>query len=149
VFQIVDLRKAQAERMGGDSVVEFSARFADRREPGGARVEMGCQIYFFLEEPDAIVSIWPSQVQDVESFVGIHKEIPRCADAFRWKRISARALLPPEAQYAVIQLSAMRSDGLPLEEKELGQQYADSPTFTVTSYGPRTGPVPVGNGRKR
>lgn len=131
VFQIIDLRAVLAATQGLDTTIEFSAKFADRSADTDPATKVGCQIYFFRSNPETFTRDWPNQVSEAASFTANHVAIPRNRTDFLWTLVAVKATPPPDAQFAVIQLSAKMLGGHPFEEKPLGNHFVDSLSLTI------------------
>ncbi|MEI6712990.1 MAG: hypothetical protein WCO60_04515 [Verrucomicrobiota bacterium] len=132
VFQIIDLRHILATANGLETTIEFSARFADRSAAETPHAKVGCQIYFFRGTPDTFTQDWPNQVPEAASFTANHTTIARSTKDFVWTPVSVKATPPPDAQFAVLQLSSKLPGGdHPFEEKPLGNHFVDSLSLTI------------------
>lgn len=132
VFQIIDLRQILASAQGQETTIEFSARFADRSPQETPQAKVGCQIYFFRSTPETFTQDWPAQVPEAASFTANHTHITRSTTDFVWTPVSVKATPPPDAQFAVIQLSSKLPGGdHSFEEKPLGNHFVDSLSLTI------------------
>jgi hypothetical protein len=107
VFQLVDLRPLrQMLNLKGDSVLELSADFIDVR-PHNTKpsVTFFCQLYLFRGDPTALHESWPLSLADSLSS-GSAQATTLGADAKGTRTLTAKALIPVEADFAVIQIAA-------------------------------------------
>jgi hypothetical protein len=131
VFQIIDLRHVLATAQGIDTTLEFSARFADRNLPEAPETRVGCQIYFFRSSPESFTQNWPSHVSEAASFTANRIPIPRSTTEFLWTPVSVKVTPPPDAQFAVIQLTTQTLGGPEFAEKPLGNHFVDSLSLII------------------
>ncbi len=108
VFQLVDLR-ALRERGSGDAVLELSAEMLDAR-PFNTKpsVTFFCQLFLFAGDPAKAHETWPSNIGEALgsgsaqlTTLGSGPSGPTA-----WKNLTARCLLPAQADYAVVQIAA-------------------------------------------
>jgi hypothetical protein len=107
VFQLVDLRPLREMlSLNGDSVLELSAEFIDVR-PHNTKpsVTFFCQLYLFRGDPNALHQSWPQSLTDSLSS-GSAQVTTLGADAKGTRTLTAKALIPVEADFAVIQIAA-------------------------------------------
>jgi hypothetical protein len=107
VFQLVDLRPLrEVPGTAGDSMLELSARFTDSRPPGThPSVTFFCQLYLFNGDPAQMHQTWPTNIQDALAS-GSSQVTTLGADAKGTRTLTARCLLPAEADFAVAQIVA-------------------------------------------
>lgn len=132
VFQIVDLRSLRAKvGTAGDSVLELAADFNDAREVEGAPVRFSCHLYLFSGKPEALQSFWPSVLREAVG-VGVDVFVSRGGRGTGdWRRVSARCVVPSQADFAVVQVACGRVRGAAMEAPELGRQFADNVNLTL------------------
>lgn len=107
VFQLVDLRSLrQMLSSKGDSVLELSADFLDAR-PHNTKpsVTFFCQLYLFTGDPNALHQSWPQSLTDSLSS-GCAQVTTLGTDAKGTRTLTAKALIPVETDFAVIQIAA-------------------------------------------
>lgn len=107
VFQLVDLRPLRKSAgAGGDPMLELSARFADARAAGtNPSVTFFCQIYLFSGDPALMHQTWPRSIQEALAS-GSAQVTTLGRDAHGTRTLTARCLLPAEADFAVAQIVA-------------------------------------------
>ncbi len=107
VFQIVDLRSLKATpRSGGETVLELSASYLDSRPPNtNPSVTFFCQLYLFQGDPTQMHQTWPRSIPDALAS-GSAQVTTIGADAKGTRNLTARCLLPAEADFAVVQIVA-------------------------------------------
>ena len=107
VFQLVDLRPLRhALSKEGDSVLELSANFLDAR-PYNSKpsVTFFCQLYLFHGDPAALHKSWPQSIADTLSS-GSAQVTTLGADTKGTRTLTAKCLVPADADFAVIQIAA-------------------------------------------
>jgi hypothetical protein len=106
VFQLVDLRPLR-HTLGptGDSVLELSADFLDIRLNAKPSVTFFCQLYLFKGDPGSLHQTWPESIPEALAS-GSAQVTPLGSDAKGTRQLTARCLVPPEADFAVIQIAA-------------------------------------------
>lgn len=107
VFQLVDLRPLrQALSQEGDSVLELSADFRDGRAPNTKpSVSFFCQLYLFQGDPASLHPDWPHDIPEALAS-GSAQITTLGSDAQGTRTLTAKCLIPAQADYAVIQIAA-------------------------------------------
>lgn len=107
VFRLVDLRSLKAtSRSGGETVLELSASFLDSRPPNtNPSVTFFCQLYLFQGDPTQMHQTWPRCIPDALAS-GSAQVTTLGLDAKGARTLTARCLLPADADFAVAQLVA-------------------------------------------
>jgi len=120
VFQIVDLAALRASPLeGGEPVLELSADFLDGRSDTGEPITFICQIFLFKGDFDLLRRVWP---RTLGSALGSGATLlDSSGDVAGWRTLTARCLLHPQADFAVVQLGALPHGS----RRELPEQYAD------------------------
>jgi hypothetical protein len=130
VFQIVDLRSLRAVESGeGEAMLELSANFRDGRAAGTQpSVTFMAQIFLFSGDPAILHQAWPNNLGEAlasgAAFVHTMGEAQT-----EWHRLGAKCLVPPGADFAVIQLAARPN----LRPAALESLYADAVALTLTT----------------
>ncbi len=139
LFQIVDLEAARVSLTdGGEAVLELSADFLDARREAGDSVTFICQIFLFRGEFDTQHEVWPRSLGDaLGSGAMLWESVGGDPD---WRTLTARCLLHPQADFAVVQIGALPNG----PRRELSEQYADRVRLSLrvppTSIGDREKP---------
>jgi hypothetical protein len=128
VFQLVDLRSLQhSHASSGDAVLELSARFADERPHNtNPSVTFFCQLYLFQGDPTQINQSWPRSLSDALAS-GSAQVTTLGTDANGPRSLTAKCLLPAEADFAVIQIAARPN----LRPAKLEGLFADDVKLTL------------------
>jgi hypothetical protein len=107
VFQLVDLRPLRHTLSPeGDSVLELSADFLDARLPNTKpSVTFFCQLYLFQGDPAALHQSWPQSITDTLAS-GSAQVTTLGTDAKGTRQLTAKCLVPAEADFAAIQIAA-------------------------------------------
>ncbi|MFO0821711.1 MAG: hypothetical protein U0792_01105 [Gemmataceae bacterium] len=128
VFQLVDLRQARQGIRGEDEVtLDLTARFLDARPQNSSpTVTFIAKVYLFAGDPTTLHREWPqANLEALASGVG---EVTTDGGVMpEWKTVSAKSLIPPNADFAVVQLAA-RPNLRPSAPPSL---YADGVRLTV------------------
>jgi hypothetical protein len=126
LFQIVDLRPLK-DHLSEDSqaLLELSASFLDARASGShPSVTFTAQLFLFSGDPAQAKDRWPAMGRDaLASGAAFFTSL----GGANWKQATARCLLPPQADYAVIQIAA-RPDVRPTKLQHL---HADDVRLTL------------------
>ncbi|RFC41716.1 MAG: hypothetical protein DVB28_002219 [Verrucomicrobia bacterium] len=127
VFQIVDLRPMRAQMaLGGVQVLELSADFLDTRPGGEETLRFGCHLYLFSGAQESLRASWPAVLRDALGF-GMGECISEGGSAKEgWRKVTAKCLLPAEADFAVVQIACGRLRGSSKNPPQLGLQFADN-----------------------
>jgi anti-sigma factor RsiW len=130
VFQLVDLRSLRAAAAGeGEAMLELSANFRDGRAEGTKpSVTFMAQIFLFSGDLATLHQAWPNNLGEAlasgAAFVHTMGEAKP-----EWHRLGAKCLVPPGADFAVIQLAARPN----LRPAELESLFADEVALTLTT----------------
>jgi|GEM_PF-998676 len=130
VFQLVDLRSLRSAAAGEDeAMLELSADFRDGRAAGTQpSVTFMVQIFLFAGDPAILRQAWPNNLGEAlasgAAFVHTMGETKP-----EWHRLGAKCLVPPGADFAVIQLAARPN----LRPADLESLYADAVALTLTT----------------
>ncbi len=107
VFQLVDLRPLRSSlNSEGDSVLELSADFRDGRAPNAKpSTTFFCQLYLFQGDLKALHKLWPQT--NAEALASGSAQVTTLgSDAKGTRTLTAKCLIPAQADFAVIQLAA-------------------------------------------
>lgn len=128
VFQLVDLRPLRKMEKG-DATLELSAKFRDARAVGTLpSVTFMAQIFLFSGDPASLYEAWPNNLSEALASGAAFVHTMGEAKA-EWHRLGAKCLVPPGADYAVIQIAA-RPNLRPVVMESL---YADEVQLTLTT----------------
>jgi hypothetical protein len=107
VFQLVDLRPLRhALSPEGDSVLELSADFSDGRAPNTRpSVSFFGQLYLFSGDPGSLHQTWPQSIPEALAS-GSAQVTTLGSDAKGVRTLTAKCLIPAQADFAVIQIAA-------------------------------------------
>jgi hypothetical protein len=107
VFQLVDLRPLRhALSPEGDSVLELSADFLDARAPNSKpSVSFFGQLYLFAGDPGSLHQTWPQSIPEALAS-GSAQVTTLGSDAKGVRTLTAKCLIPAQADFAVIQISS-------------------------------------------
>ncbi len=107
VFQLVDLRPLRhALSPEGDSVLELSADFRDGRAPNTKpSVSFFGQLYLFSGDPGSLHQTWPQSIPEALAS-GSAQVTTLGSDAKGVRTLTAKCLVPANADFAVIQIAA-------------------------------------------
>ena len=128
VFQLVDLRPLRdALSPEGDSVLELSADFRDGRAPNTKpSVSFFGQLYLFSGDPGSLHQTWPQSIPEALAS-GSAQVTTLGSDAKGTRTLTAKCLIPAQADFAVIQISARPN----LRPAKLDQLSADNVKLTL------------------
>lgn len=122
VFQLVDLRPLRkTQGNDGDAVLELSANFLDTR-PFNTKpsVTFFCQLYLFHGDPTKLHQTWPRTITDAVAS-GSAQVTTLGSRSGESKPLTAKCLVPADADFAVIQIAARPN----LRPAKLEGLYAD------------------------
>jgi hypothetical protein len=128
VFQLVDLRPLRHTLSPeGDSVLELSADFLDDR-PHNTKpsITFFCQLYLFQGDPAGLHQSWPQSITDTLAS-GSAQVTTLGTDAKGTRHLTAKCLVPAEADFVVIQISARPN----LRPAKLDELSADNVKLTL------------------
>ena len=128
VFQLVDLRPLRRTLSpDGDSVLELSSDFLDAR-PHNTKpsVTFFCQLYLFQGDPATLHQDWPQNITDTLAS-GCAQATTLGSDAKGTRTLTAKCLVPAEADFAVIQIAARPN----LRPAKLESLFADNVQLTL------------------
>jgi len=128
VFQLVDLRSLREHGSAQvDSVLELSAEVLDAR-PFNTRpsVTFFCQLFLFKGDPAKAHEAWP--LNNGDALGSGSAQLTTLGDGLAaWKTLTARCLLPAQADYAVVQIAARPN----IRPTKLESLFADDVRLTV------------------
>lgn len=130
VFQLVDLRSLRSADAGeSEAMLELSANFRDGRATGAQpSVTFMAQLFLFSGDPASLHETWPNNLGEAlasgAAFVHTMGEAKP-----EWLRLGAKCLVPPGADFAVIQIAARPN----LRPANLESLYADDVLLTLTT----------------
>jgi hypothetical protein len=107
VFQLVDLHPLRSSlNSEGDSVLELSADFFDARPTNSKpSVTFFCQLYLFQGDLRSLHKVWPQS--NAEALASGSAQITTLgSDAKGTRTLTAKCLIPAQADFAVIQIAA-------------------------------------------
>jgi hypothetical protein len=126
VYQIVDLRLLRdMPEAAGESTLELSAEFLDARTAANAPVIFRCHIYLFHGSADSLHTRWPDVASEALGTGSAYVLGSGGPEGGKWHKITARCVLPPNADFCVLRLSAGRDALNGGAVPELGMQFAD------------------------
>ena len=128
VFQLVDLRPLRHTLSPeGDSVLELNADFLDDRPHNTMpSVTFFCQLYLFQGDPVSLHQTWPQSITDTLA-TSSAQVTTLGTDAKGTRQLTAKCLVPAEADFAVIQIAARPN----LRPAKLENLFADNVTLTL------------------
>ncbi len=138
VYQLIDLRALGISQQDGESALELSARFLDGRAAGGDPVRFILRLYVFSGSPDSLREKWPLTWRNAMTLPEalstgntlLQSGGTRPDD---WREVKAKALLPPNAEFALVHVgvySPRAPNSVPLE---FGSQFVDDVRLTLTT----------------
>ena len=128
VYQLVDLRPLRHTlNPDGDAVLELSSDFIDAR-PTNTKpsVTFFCQLYLFQGDPSALHQGWPQNITDTLAS-GCAQATTLGSDAKGIRTLTAKCLIPGEADFALIQIAARPN----LRPARLDSLFADNVNLTL------------------
>jgi anti-sigma factor RsiW len=131
VFQLVDLRSLPlAEGEGtGEAMLELSASFRDGREAGAkSSVTFMAQIFLFSGDPASLHETWPNHLGEARASGAAFVHTMGETDE-KWHQLGAKCLVPPGADFAVVQIAARPN----LRPAVLESLFADDVQLTLTT----------------
>lgn len=130
VFQLVDLRTLRPAAEGeGEAMLELSVNFRDGRAAGATpSVTFMAQIFLFSGDPGRLHQAWPNNLGEALASGAAFVHTNGGSDS-KWHPLGAKCLVPPGADFAVIQLAARPN----LRPAELESLYADNVALTLTT----------------
>jgi hypothetical protein len=102
VFQLLDLSSIPQD--GGETLLEVSVEHADFSANPNPAHRFGCRIFTYEGRPSEIMTQWPKPMEKALSSAAAYA--PPGSAHQTWKRLSAKATVPPTAQFAIVQLVA-------------------------------------------
>jgi len=130
VYQLVDLRSLKTDAAGGEATLEMSAQFLDARSAKGADVTFTCRLYVFSGSPESLRGEWP--LTRKEAMAAGSGTVQSTGGAPQtWRSVTAKVLLPAQADFAVVQLVAGKGPASDNKAAEFGEQFADDVRLTL------------------
>lgn len=130
VYRLVDLRPLKASVVGVDAMLEVSAQFLDGRSGAGPLLNFCCRIYLFSGSPESTRGQWPWIREKALAFgQGVYQSSGGTPET--WRDVFAKVLLPPQADFAVVQLVTGQTENANGKAAEFGEQFADDVKLTL------------------
>ncbi len=129
LYQLVDLRQIRHQALPGEeAVLELSMNVLDTRVEPGEPIRFGCHVMLFEGDPQQMHTIWP--LANREALASASKRWDSRGGEGQhgsWTKLTARCVLPPNADYAVIWLAAAALKPRPSQQGPMvfGDQYVD------------------------
>ena len=130
-FQLVDLRLLRAQGSIGDLSLNIAAQVRDARNTAGEPLWFTCRLYLFPASADPLHAAWPEALNEARG-VAIASLTSRGGPGHNdWTPLSARCLLPEQADLAVVMVSCGYQPGDRRSLPTLGQQFVDGVTLSL------------------
>jgi hypothetical protein len=129
LYQLVDLTRIRHQALPGEeAVLELSMNVLDTRAKQGEPIRFGCHVMLFEGDPLQMHALWP--LANREALASGSKRWDSRGGAGQsgsWTKLTARCVLPPNADYAVIWLAAATLQPRPSQQGPMvfGEQYID------------------------
>lgn len=131
LYQVVDLRNLRTGATAGELSLNISAQICDARTVAGEPLWFTCRLYLFSASADPLHAAWPEVLKDAQG-VAIASHTSRGGSGHNaWTQLSARCLLPEQADLAVVMVSCGYKPGDRRSSPVLGQQYIDGVTLSL------------------
>ncbi len=130
-FQVVDLRLLRAQGSIGELSLNVAAQVRDARTTEGEPLWFTCRLYLFSASAEPLHAAWPEALNEARG-VAIASLTSRGGPGHQdWKPLSARCLLPEQADLAVVMVSCGYQPGDRRSLPTLGQQFVDGVTLSL------------------
>ncbi|QOV89564.1 anti-sigma factor family protein [Humisphaera borealis] len=130
VFQLVDLRGLSGTLGESEATLELSAWFLDARPIQGDSIRMSCRLFVFAGDHRSLHAQWPLVLKEALAS-GTDSFDSRGGTPQDWRSLTVKAVLPPNADFAVVQFVAGKSPTRQDKPSEFGEQYLDDVRLTV------------------
>ncbi len=107
IMQLVDLRSFKEETASGNAVLEVSAS-ANTSETESGRYRFGVRAFAFSGRPEDLGSDTPEILQS--ALAASHNGVVLGARPEKWQTVTARLLVPAEADFAMIKLTVSQRE---------------------------------------
>ena len=94
-------------------------------------MRFGCDLYLFAGKPEALHSSWHSMPREALGSSAADCITKEKGGAGGRRHVTARCLLPANADFAVVQVACGRPRGKMTQALELGHQFADNVNLTL------------------
>ncbi|MBI5394030.1 MAG: hypothetical protein HZA91_01905 [Verrucomicrobia bacterium] len=125
VFQIVDLRPLRGAIIAGRSSLELSASFADTRRATGEPIDFFCHLYVCRGQPESARRQWVASPREALAFAAGGFTTTCGAEKAAWRTQTVRVLPPPDSDFAVVLVTAVRHGGSSTTPARFGEQFVD------------------------
>ena len=132
IYQLVDLRSLRIDPNEGEAKLVLSARIRDDRPEVGDPFRFSMQLYLFSGSPDSLRKDWRDARKEAISLGSAVLE-SRGGTPKSWRELSAKTLLPPGADFALIQIGVLDTGAFPQKSATFGEQFADDVQLTLTT----------------
>ena len=130
VYQLIDLRSLRLNPEDGEARLVLSARFRDGRAAAGATLPFFVRLYVFSGSPDSFRETWPESRNEALSS-GANMLKSRGGSPQAWQELSAKALLPPGADFALVHIGVYDPKAFPKNPGVFGEQFVDDVQLTL------------------
>ena len=136
IYQLIDLRSLGISQQDGESSLELSARFLDGRTAAGDPLRFILRLYVFSGSPDSLREKWPltwknamtlpEALSSGNTLIQIEGKRPNV-----WRDVKAKALLPPNAEFALVHVGVYSPKAPSGASVEYGNQFVDDVRLMV------------------
>ncbi len=130
VYQLIDLRSLRLNPEDGEARLVLSARFRDGRAAAGATLPFFVRLYVFSGSPDSFRETWPESRNEAMSS-GANMLKSRGGSPQAWQELSAKTLLPPGADFALVHIGVYDPKAFPKNPGVFGEQFVDDVQLTL------------------
>lgn len=142
VLQLIDLRPLKAQALeNGDSLLQLTASFSDRRTEAGEPIRFSCRLFLYSGDPQPIRERWPQSQMKALAAANNYCESPGGSPQTPYN-VTVKTVLAPQADFAILQLVAGPVLSPHASPPFLGEQYVSDVKLTLRT---QTAPTPALN----
>ncbi|MEK0445233.1 MAG: hypothetical protein RLZZ399_554 [Verrucomicrobiota bacterium] len=142
VLQLIDLRPLKAQALeNGDSLLQLTASFSDRRTEAGEPIRFSCRLFLYSGDPEHVRERWPQSQLKAVAAANTYCESPGGSPQTP-HLVTVKTVLAPQADFAVLQLVAGPVFSPHANPPVLGEQYVSDVKLTLRT---QTAPSPALN----
>lgn len=130
VLQLIDLRTLRADPNEGEAKLVLSARIRDDRAEVGDPFRFSMHLSLFSGSPDSLRKTWPTAKKEAISSGSAVLE-SRGGTPKSWRELSAKTLVPPGADFALVQIGVLDPGAFPKHSATFGEQFVDDVQLTL------------------
>jgi hypothetical protein len=140
IYQVIDVRSSRDAIANGTAVVDWSAWFNCVPEPAAGRTKFVASVWAFVGDTAILPRNWADKLYQESAYSSW--KIVADDDPRTWQRIAGKMMVPPDADFLVVELKVVPADPVPVEGAvEFPGHYADDVELILRTNARPTAPT--------